>query len=111
MMGVMGVTVCPTTVVEAPAESVWRLLTLPENYERWSGARAVAQPSGPVAEGQRIQLERRRMGRRWTVHFEVGRVDPPRSLELNVRLPLGVVNHEHVVLSPAGEGRTRVTFN
>ena len=108
----MAVIVCPTTVVEAPADAVWRLLTTPERYERWAGARAVAvEPPGPAVPGQRIDLQRRRMGRRWKVGFDVGRVDPPRSLELTVRLPLGVVNREHVVLSPAGEGRTRVTFN
>ena len=108
----MAVIACPTTVVEAPAEAVWRLLTVPEHYERWAGARAVGvKPPGPAVEGQRIDFERRRMGRRWKFHFEVGLVDPSRSLELTVRLPLGVVNHERIVLSPAGERRTRVTFN
>jgi len=28
-----------------------------------------------------------------------------------VRLPLGVVNHEVVVVTPLGMGRCRVTFN
>jgi uncharacterized protein YndB with AHSA1/START domain len=108
----MGLIVCPTTVIAAPAETVWRLLTQTENYDRWAGVELVrASQPGDVREGQVLDFETRAFGRTWRVRFDVGRVEPPRSLELTIHLPFGTINHEHVVLSPIDANRTRVTFN
>jgi uncharacterized protein YndB with AHSA1/START domain len=108
----VGLIVCPTTVVAASATTVWRLLTEPAEYERWAGAELIrVTPPGPAQEGQVIEFRTRELGRWWHVRFDVGAVEPERSLELKVHLPFGVVNHEHVVLSPVDEERTRVTFN
>ena len=38
-------------------------------------------------------------------------IGQPFALQLTVRLPLGIVNHEQVVLTPIDDSRTRVTFN
>jgi uncharacterized protein YndB with AHSA1/START domain len=106
------VTTCPIAVVEASADIVWRLLTTPESYAAWADAElARADPPGAVTEGQRILFRTRGLGRWWPVTFRVGAVDEPRSLELTIELPLGIVNHEHVTLLPLGPSQTRVAFN
>ena len=33
----MSIQTCPTTIVEAPADRVWRLLTIPAEFQRWTG--------------------------------------------------------------------------
>jgi hypothetical protein len=38
-------------------------------------------------------------------------IEPLRKLELDVRVPLGIRNHEVVVVSPVGVDSCRVTFN
>jgi hypothetical protein len=38
-------------------------------------------------------------------------IEPLRTLELDVKVPLGIRNHETVVVSPAGVDSCRVTFN
>ena len=45
------------------------------------------------------------------VTLEVKEMEPPRRLTLDVRLPLKVVNHEVVLVTPVEPGRSRVTFN
>ena len=108
----MPVISCPTTAVAAPAERVWQLFDRPESYQRWAGVELVhASPPGPVQAGQVIEFRTRELGRWWRVLFQVRRVDEPDGLVLDIRLPLGVVNHEHVVLSPIDGERTRVTLN
>lgn len=108
----MTVIACPTAAVEAPAGTIWRLLTTPDSYRAWAGAEVRAiDPPGPAVPGQRIEFRTRELGRWWRVDFTIGEVTPPRSLALTVRLPFGVVNHEHVVLQPLSERQTRVTFN
>ena len=110
-MGV-ALVVCPTTVVEAPISTVWRLLAEPEAYESWAGVELVeASPPGPVQKGQVIRFRTREFGRWWQVRFDVGHVEPARTVELDVHLPFGTVNHEQVVLTPVDEQRTRVTLN
>ncbi len=67
-------------------------------------------PPGPPVPGQRIDFSSRRFGRRWSIRFEVERVDPTRhELQLLIRLPLGIQNHETIACAPL-DGRTRVQF-
>ena len=99
-------------MVRADPETIWPLLTEPQSYERWAGVELVAaEPAGPAADGQRMDFRTREFGRWWRVRFDVGKVDPLKSLELKVRLPFGVVNHEVVVLTPVDKLATLVTFN
>jgi hypothetical protein len=108
----MAVIACPTAVVRAPAAAVWRVLMNLEGYENWADAKLVAaKPLGPVVKGQRIDFTTRALGRTWPVRFTVGGVHEPESLELLIELPLGLVNREHIVLTPLSPTETRVTFN
>ena len=108
----MAVTVCPIAVVEASQKLVWHLLTTPESYQVWADIELLrAEPPGEVTAGQRIFFGTRALGRSWPVSFQVGAVDAPRSLELTIELPFGIVNHEHITVLPLGTRKTRVAFN
>ena len=52
----MGIETCPTTIVGASAERIWKLLTTPAELERWSGVRLRSGPAGPMASGDRLVL-------------------------------------------------------
>jgi Polyketide cyclase / dehydrase and lipid transport len=104
--------VCPTTVVAAPIATIWPLLANPQTYDGWADAELVrAQPTGSVSEGHVIEMRTHRLGRWWRVRFDVGRVQPERSIEMTIHLPFGTINHEQIVLTPVDPERTRVTFN
>lgn len=108
----MAVTACPIAVIKAPTSTIWRLLTTREGYDEWADARVVAiQPPGSAAEGQLVEFQARALGIGWRVEFRIAEVVPSRSLGIDVRLPLGIVNHEHITLLPLSERETRVTFN
>ena len=107
------VNVCPAAVTSAPPERVWSVLTTPERFGEWLDATFVAaSPPGPVVPGQTIHLSARSMGRSWPVTLEVRNVDPQRRwIDLLVRLPFGIENHERVTLSETKGGGTLVRFN
>lgn len=108
----MTVLSCPTDVIAAPVETVWALLTRSERYDLWTGAQLVsADPGGPARPGQRIEFRVRALARAWRVRFEVGELRDRETLELDVYMPFGIVNHELVVLSRLDPSNTRVTFN
>jgi hypothetical protein len=79
----------------------------------WLDATFVAaSPPGPVKPGQIIYLSARSLGRSWPVSMDVVDVDPQsRWIDLLVRLPFGVENHERVTLSETKGGGTLVRFN
>jgi hypothetical protein len=68
-------------------------------------------PPGPVQQGQRLEFRTREWGMSFRVMFDVLSVEPERSLTLDVHLPLGIVNHEQIVLTPMDERHARVTLN
>jgi len=99
--------VCPTEVIQAPAERIWRLLLDPRELAQWSGTKLVQGPPRPARAGDVLLF---RVGA-FQIRFEVLDAEPPHSARLCVRLPFGVVNHEHVQITPLGSGTCRVTFN
>ena len=108
----MPVSVCPTTVVDAPAAVIWALVGAPDQYGTWAGADVVSViPTGPVAAGQRIRLTTRELGLTFKVGIDILEVEVPGSLRLKVTLPFGVVNYEHIVISPISDRQARLTFN
>lgn len=109
----MVINVCPAGVSSAPPDRIWSVLTTPERFEEWQDARFVsANPPGPAAPGQVINLSASGFGRWWPVRIDVRDVDPQkRWIDLIVDLPFGVSNHEHVTLTETREGGTLVRFN
>jgi ligand-binding SRPBCC domain-containing protein len=111
--GDMVISVCPAALTSAPPDRVWRVLTTPKRFGEWLDATYVsANPPGPVEPGQVIKLSARSLGRGWPVTIDVGDVDPQRRwIDLLVRLPFDIDNHEHVTLTETKDGGTLVRLN
>jgi len=109
----MVVNVCPAATTSATPDRVWRLLTTPERFGEWNDATFVsAEPPGPITSGQTIHLTSPALGRKWPVTIDVREMDSQsRWIDLLVRLPFGIENHEHVTLTQTKEGGTLVRFN
>jgi Polyketide cyclase / dehydrase and lipid transport len=107
----MRIDVCPATTVNARLDTVWGLLTDWPSFASWSGVELVGvDPPGPAAAGQHVALRAGAFGRSWAVTVDVLEVDAPARLAIDVRTPLGVVNHELVTLADTRRG-TLVRFN
>ena len=109
----MIVNVCPASVTHASPDRVWSVLSAPERFSEWTDATFLSSdPPGPVRPGQTIHLTAPSFGRSLPVDIEVHDVDPQRRwIDLVVRLPFGVENHEHLTLTETAEGGTLVRFN
>jgi len=99
--------VCPTEIVHAPAERIWQLLADPRELARWSGVKLHKGPARAVRTGDLFVLGAAGLH----ITFEVLDAEPPQSLRLYIRLPFGILNHEHVQITLGGSGACRVTFN
>jgi ligand-binding SRPBCC domain-containing protein len=109
----MIVNVCPAAVTSAPLDRIWRVLTTPERFSEWNDATLVsAEPPGPVKPGQLLDFTAPALGRKWPLTIEVRDMDPQlRWIDLLIRLPFGIENHEHITLTQTKEGGTLVRFN
>jgi uncharacterized protein YndB with AHSA1/START domain len=98
---------CPTDVIRAAPERVWELLTDPARFG-WLGVRLISSPARSLAVGDHLRFgPAPGLRLEWTVLS----IEPLRTLELDVRVPLGIRNHETVVVSPVGVDTCRITFN
>ena len=102
--------VCPTDIVHAPAERIWRLVTTPTELARWTATTLIDAPDGSLGAGDRLVLGAG-PGHVMRVIFRVIDAVPPRRLALHIRLPLGVTNDEVIEIAAIGPGASRVTFN
>jgi|SRR5579871_3687473 len=101
----MSIQTCPTTMVEAPADRVWRLLTIPAEFQRWTGLRMTKGPGRPLAAGDRVEFFA------GLLRLHLIRLERPRRLELEMQFPFGIVNHEVIVITPQSDRTCRVTYN
>ncbi len=97
---------CPTDIVHASAERVWELLTNPARLD-WVGVKVVEAPARALAVGDRLVFGPA-PGLRML--WNVLSVEPLRKLELDIKVPFGIRNHEIFVVSPLGSDGCRVTF-
>jgi hypothetical protein len=98
---------CPTDIIHATREHVWELLTDPARFG-WLGVKVVEAPARTLAAGDYLRFGPAPGIRlSWTVLS----IEPLRTLELDVKAPLGIRNHETIVVSPVGVDSCRVTFN
>ena len=109
----MVVNVCPAARSSASPDRIWSVLSKPQKFEEWQGARFVsADPPGDVQPGQTINLSARGFGRWWPVRIDVRDVDPQhRWIDWVARLPLGIANFQRTTLTETPEGGTLVRFN
>jgi hypothetical protein len=101
---------CPTDIVEAPVDVVWKLLTNMSGWGSFYNGRVISvEPPGPAALGQRMLGE---PGPRWLhlgISVEYTLIDEiHHRLELDVRFPLGITVHEAMDCVPLADGRCRV---
>jgi uncharacterized protein YndB with AHSA1/START domain len=108
----MGISICPTTVVAAPLESVWELLAEPALYDEWWDAHTERiDPPGRASPGQVLHAKTSGMGRRWDVSLTVEMVDPEKhQIRFTVRLPLGIVNHQTTTVTAIDSVSCRLQF-
>jgi hypothetical protein len=99
---------CPTDVIEAPAERVWELISVPRHFPSWTTLHLMDAPDRAVEAGDRIVLSKLR---RIQVVFAVIDVRAPTELTIDALLPFGVVNREIIRVTPISDGRCRLTFN
>jgi uncharacterized protein YndB with AHSA1/START domain len=106
MAGGDGFETCPTDVLRAPPARVWELLTNPARFG-WLGVKVVEAPARNLAAGDRLVFGPA-PGLRMS--WDVLSVEPLHILELDVKVPFGIRNHEIVVVSPVASDSCRVTF-
>ena len=109
----MIVNVCPSAVTSASPERVWAILTKPESYGEWTDATYASHtPPGPFNVGTEIHMSARGLGRIRLFSIAVTGMDPGRRwVDLLVRLPFGIDNHEHLTLTETAGGGTLIRFN
>ncbi len=106
----MSVQVCPSDVLHATADQVWDALTIPSQLASWIGAKPLAVPDRRLQGGDHLVLGVG-LGHRIKIYFDVLQAEQPTTLEFEVRLPLGIVNHEVVRITTISSRECRVTFN
>jgi hypothetical protein len=97
---------CPTDIIHASPQRVWELLVSPARLG-WLGVKVVEAPARDLAVGDHLVFGPA-PGLR--LSWDVLSVEPQRTLELDVKVPFGIRNHEIVVVSPLGSDSCRVTF-
>ncbi len=104
--------ICPTDVVDAPIEVVWRLLTYPAGWGSVFDLRVrEVEPPGPAHVGQRLRAESGPQLLHLRVDFEFTQIDEAQHrLGLKVTLPLGVVVSEDMRCAPIDADRCRVSY-
>jgi len=99
--------VCPTDVILAPAERVWRLITDPQALARWMGTTLVEAPGHALSAGDHLVF---RVGV-FRITFDVVDITPPRQLTLDIALPFGLKNAEQIQIAPIDANSCRTTFS
>jgi hypothetical protein len=104
--------VCPTDIVEAPAEVVWGLLTDPAGWGGFFDVRiSRIDPPGAARVGQRVFAESGPRLLHLQLRFEFTAIDADRHrLGLDVRLPFGVTVSEDLALTPISARVCRVSY-
>lgn len=106
-------TSCPTDVVRAPIELVWRLLTEPEGWGAFFDVRILrVEPPGPAFVGQRTYAESGPPWLRLAVSFVYTLIDVEHHrVRLDMQLPLGIAVREDLDCVPVGPDCCRVNYH
>ncbi len=108
----MSLYVCPAAVIAAPCATVWELLKNIPSDPGWLGVDLPrAQPPGPLQPRQTLLFSGTALGRRWYFSMEIDAMNQEKGvIDMRVLFPFGIVNHEHMSLAPAPDGKCRVQF-
>ena len=88
----MNYTSCPTSIVNAPVELVWRLLTRPEGWGDFYDVRVTAvEPAGRAVVGQKVLGESGPSFLHLKLQFQYREIDELNyKLGVDAKLPLGI---------------------
>lgn len=104
---------CPTGLVNAPIDVVWKLLMDPAGWTAFFDIRVTRTvPPGPAVVGQRILGESGPRILRLAVTLEYTEIDAARrTIGLIVQLPLGLTVRENLSCSAVGDTQCRVNYH
>lgn len=108
----MSLSVCPTAIVAAPVEVVWRNLVQWERYSEWADVQVErSEPEGPASAGQTIYFGGRVLGRTLRFTFKIEEVEIERhQLGLHAFFPLGLQQRTHITCNPIDATTCRVQY-
>lgn len=103
---------CPTSIVNAPVELVWTLLTHPEGWGNFYNVRITAiDPPGPAVVGQTVFAESGQQFLHLKLQFRFTQVDAlSYRLGLGARFPFGITVQEDLNCVPVGQNQCRVNY-
>jgi hypothetical protein len=104
---------CPTSILDAPVELVWQLLTHPEKWGDFYDMRITAvDPAGPAVVGQTIFAESGPKFLHLKIQLRFTEIDALNyKLGLDARFPLGVTVREDLICVALGQKQCRVSHN
>jgi hypothetical protein len=104
---------CPTSVVDAPVELVWMLLTHPEGWGDFYNMRITAvDPAGTAVVGQTVFAESGPRFLHLKLQFRFTEIDPPNyKLGFDARFPFGITVREDMSCVPVGQNQCRVNYH
>jgi hypothetical protein len=104
---------CPTVVVHAPIDIVWKLLTQPARWGDFFDLRITGvEPAGPVVIGQRFCGESGPRFLHFGLQFEFTEVNAAEhKLGLNVRFPFGITVREDLSCTSVSSAECRVSYH
>lgn len=103
---------CPTAIVKAPIEVVWRLLTEPSRWDEFFDARRVTvTPRGTASVGQVVRAESGPRILRFKLSFQFLEIqESVHRLLISVNLPLGIAVREDLNCIPLDKDHCRVNY-
>ena len=104
---------CPTSVVNAPVELVWALLTHPEGWGGFYKVRiTAADPPGPAVVGQTVFAESGPEFLHLKLQFRFLKIDALNyKLVFDARFPFGITVRENLTCVRLGPEQCRVNYN
>lgn len=104
---------CPTSVVNAPVELVWKLLTHAEGWSHFYNVRITAvHPAGSAVVGQTVCAESGPEFLHLQLQFRFVEIDGLNyKLGLDALFPFGVRVRENLTSVPLGREQCRVNYN
>jgi len=104
---------CPTSIVNAPVELVWTLLTHPEEWGDFYNVRIIsANPAGPAIVGQTVYAEAGPRFLHLKLQFRFVEIDALNyKLGFDARFPFGITVREDLSCVPLGLNQCRVNYH
>ena len=103
---------CPTSVVNAPVEIVWDLLTRPEAWGDFYDVRVTSIEPAGAAVGQIVFAESGPRLLHLALEFRFTKIDAANyELGLDVKFPFGITVREDLCCVPIGQDQCRVNYH